>query len=343
MRLGKLLLVFGCSVCNAAPAVAVSDGAWLLDPVGAVLAEADTTAPASGPASDATKTGPEGWISVDYGKLLWDDTKETATAPLHWDADEWRNFGLISGGLAISVAFLDKPIRDAAQRSRSSSADDFFRNVEKFGTKQYGLPVLFGFYAVGVAVDDYNAKTVALDGFSASVISSLTTSVFKGIAGRARPNSGLGPHHWNLFGGDQSFPSGHADFSEDTYRVLTAVDSALMVIDCAKGVEERTIKLMKSRSRPAADRRSRRILQPAVPESAMPRILFVCVENSNRSQMAEAFARVRGGGQIDAASAGSRPSGLINPRAIAFMRFTAGGFSISVRSVTSMRMLAGAT
>lgn len=37
---------------------------------------------------------------------------------------------------------------------------------------------------------------------------------------------------------------GHEDFSEDTYRTLTAADSALMVIDCAKGVEERTIKLM---------------------------------------------------------------------------------------------------
>ncbi|MEN8107880.1 MAG: peptide chain release factor 3 [Pseudomonadota bacterium] len=37
---------------------------------------------------------------------------------------------------------------------------------------------------------------------------------------------------------------GHEDFSEDTYRTLTAVDSALMVIDCAKGVEGRTIKLM---------------------------------------------------------------------------------------------------
>ncbi len=37
---------------------------------------------------------------------------------------------------------------------------------------------------------------------------------------------------------------GHADFGEDTYRVLTAVDSALMVIDVAQGVEERTIKLM---------------------------------------------------------------------------------------------------
>ena len=39
-------------------------------------------------------------------------------------------------------------------------------------------------------------------------------------------------------------PPGHEDFSEDTYRTLTAVDSCLMVIDSAKGVEERTIKLM---------------------------------------------------------------------------------------------------
>jgi arsenate reductase len=51
----------------------------------------------------------------------------------------------------------------------------------------------------------------------------------------------------------------------------------------------------------------------------MPRVLFVCVENSNRSQMAEAFARVHGSRHVDARSAGSRPSGQINPRAIAFM------------------------
>ncbi len=51
----------------------------------------------------------------------------------------------------------------------------------------------------------------------------------------------------------------------------------------------------------------------------MKRILFVCVENSNRSQMAEAFARMHGAGQVIAMSAGSRPSGMINPRAIAFM------------------------
>src|SRR5689334_6253585 len=51
-----------------------------------------------------------------------------------------------------------------------------------------------------------------------------------------------------------------------------------------------------------------------------PKVLFVCVENSNRSQMAEAFARARGGEAIDAFSAGSRPSGVINPRAVEFMR-----------------------
>lgn len=50
------------------------------------------------------------------------------------------------------------------------------------------------------------------------------------------------------------------------------------------------------------------------------RLLFVCVENSNRSQMAEAFARMHGGGAVEAYSAGSRPSGKVNPRAIAFMQ-----------------------
>jgi protein-tyrosine-phosphatase len=52
----------------------------------------------------------------------------------------------------------------------------------------------------------------------------------------------------------------------------------------------------------------------------MKTVLFVCVENSNRSQMAEAFARLHGGADVQAASAGSRPSGRINPKAIEAMR-----------------------
>ena len=52
----------------------------------------------------------------------------------------------------------------------------------------------------------------------------------------------------------------------------------------------------------------------------MKKILFVCVENSNRSQMAEAFANIHGKGKVEAYSSGSRPSGLINPKAIAAMK-----------------------
>jgi arsenate reductase len=50
----------------------------------------------------------------------------------------------------------------------------------------------------------------------------------------------------------------------------------------------------------------------------MKRVIFVCVENSNRSQMAEAFARIHAG--VEAHSAGSRPSGRVNPKAVEAMR-----------------------
>ncbi len=50
------------------------------------------------------------------------------------------------------------------------------------------------------------------------------------------------------------------------------------------------------------------------------KLLFVCVENSNRSQMSQAFARIHGGDAVEAFSAGSKPSGIVNPKAIAAMQ-----------------------
>lgn len=52
----------------------------------------------------------------------------------------------------------------------------------------------------------------------------------------------------------------------------------------------------------------------------MKKLLFVCVENSCRSQIAEAFARLHGGAGVEAYSAGSRPSGQVNPKAIETMK-----------------------
>jgi protein-tyrosine-phosphatase len=50
------------------------------------------------------------------------------------------------------------------------------------------------------------------------------------------------------------------------------------------------------------------------------KLLFVCVENSNRSQMSQAFAAILGGDGVEAYSAGSKPSGMVNPKAIAAMK-----------------------
>ena len=50
------------------------------------------------------------------------------------------------------------------------------------------------------------------------------------------------------------------------------------------------------------------------------KLLFVCIENSNRSQMSQAFAKILGGKNVEAYSAGSKPSGMVNPKAIRAMK-----------------------
>ena len=64
------------------------------------------------------------------------------------------------------------------------------------------------------------------------------------------------------------------------------------------------------------------------------KVLFVCVENSNRSQMSQAFASIHGGGSVEAYSAGSKPSGVINPKAIAAMKDV--GYDLSTHQSKSL-------
>ncbi len=71
----------------------------------------------------------------------------------------------------------------------------------------------------------------------------------------------------------------------------------------------------------------------------MKRVLFVCVENANRSQMAEAFARIHGGPQVKAWSAGSRPSGVVNPKAVRFMAEV--GYDLATHRSKSLTEVAG--
>ena len=64
------------------------------------------------------------------------------------------------------------------------------------------------------------------------------------------------------------------------------------------------------------------------------KILFVCIENSNRSQMSEAFARIFGGGLFEAYSAGSMPCGIVNPKAMAAMKEL--GYDLSTHESKSL-------
>lgn len=68
-------------------------------------------------------------------------------------------------------------------------------------------------------------------------------------------------------------------------------------------------------------------------------VLFVCVENSNRSQIAEAFARMHGGDRVEAGSAGSRPSGRVNTRAVAFMKEV--GYDLTTHTSKSLDQFNG--
>jgi protein-tyrosine-phosphatase len=71
----------------------------------------------------------------------------------------------------------------------------------------------------------------------------------------------------------------------------------------------------------------------------MKRVVFVCVENSNRSQMAEAFARIHASDKVEAFSAGSRPAGRVNPKAVEAMKEL--GYDLTAHRSKSLQDLAG--
>jgi len=67
----------------------------------------------------------------------------------------------------------------------------------------------------------------------------------------------------------------------------------------------------------------------------MKKYLFVCIENSNRSQMAQAFATIFGAGKVKAYSAGSKPSGKINPKAVEAMKEL--GYDLTTHASKSLK------
>jgi hypothetical protein len=165
--------------------------------------------PTTTPDAIASKPIDESLFSLDYWKLVGSDIKQTFTAPARWDTSDWVVAGGVAGLIGVTFAF-DQDIRNLAQHNNSKAVDNVLDALEPFGAA-YSLITLGAFYVGGEVFHDPNAKATALDGFSASIIASgLIVQPLKWAVGRSRPNEDNGPYDFNPFGGNQSFPSGHA-------------------------------------------------------------------------------------------------------------------------------------
>jgi len=165
----------------------------------------------------------------EAGAVALADAKEVLLAPLHWDGNDWLKFGGAGAAVVATGFALDHWLRDASQRSRTTSRDDVATAIQCFGAG-CSFAVLGGFAVVGLAAHDREAMNVAVDGVLASAIAAgIVAPVSKLVVGRARPNADLGSSHFAPFSGDASFPSGHATQAFAVASVVAAHDGRLWV------------------------------------------------------------------------------------------------------------------
>jgi membrane-associated phospholipid phosphatase len=141
--------------------------------------------------------------------LALHDAAHVLSAPIHWSLREW---GLAAGAIG-TVALLgelgDVHLREAVRKNQSGVLDDLTTVVEPFGTG-YGWAVVGAYGLAGFAFHDQEAKDTAFDAAMSALLSTAITDGVKIIVGRARPEQNLGAAHFDPFGGDKSFPSGHS-------------------------------------------------------------------------------------------------------------------------------------
>jgi len=105
MQRGWLTGFAGCALFSALSVRAEQSDDGVASPAPTSIAAPNPADPSA--SATAFSVAPESLISKDYLKLIWADAKETATEPLRWDGDNWRNFGLITGGLVVIGAYAD--------------------------------------------------------------------------------------------------------------------------------------------------------------------------------------------------------------------------------------------
>jgi len=146
---------------------------------------------------------------LDGGKLILFDAGEILTAPIRWDGSDWLKFGIGAAAVTTTVLALDQPIREAAQRSRTTSRNDVATAIQSFGAGA-SWAVIGAFAVSGWGFADSKSRRVAVDTLSASLIASgIVTTTVKYVVGRYRPGDTDATWAAQPFSGNVSFPSGH--------------------------------------------------------------------------------------------------------------------------------------
>ena len=160
----------------------------------------------------------------DYFILTGSNLKQSFTKPFHMTGNDWKKFGIFSGGL-ILTGFADEPIQKSALKLRTNNIA--VRNtgnyISRFGGT-YEVYTLAGFGAYGLLFKNRKVKTTTLLATQAYITGAAVEAVIKTISGRTRPDyySVAGeaePSFKGPFGNtsksytgkrsNSSFPSGH--------------------------------------------------------------------------------------------------------------------------------------
>lgn len=138
------------------------------------------------------------------------------SSPVRWDREDWLLAGgtlMITAGLMVA---LDDNIKNSVQAERFENGRDAFHTFnslsEPFGTILSLVGLWGGFGGAGLIWDDDHAKRTSKELLETAAIEAVIVEGLKRTFGRARPNSVNGPHDFQLFGGNLSFPSGHTAF-----------------------------------------------------------------------------------------------------------------------------------
>ncbi len=169
----------------------------------------------------ATDRRPDSILSKDYAALVLEDAKHVFSSPLHWDRRDWMVAGGLTG-LVLGAGAFDQSIKEESQEHVTPRLNNFTREAQRFGSEGSWL-TLGLFEAYGYLADDSEAKAVAMDGLTASIIAAgVITPALKFAVGRKRPNSSDHTFEAAPFSGNYSFPSGHTTQAFAVASVIAA-------------------------------------------------------------------------------------------------------------------------